>query len=673
MIGPCETAERGAPDDQAGDPTLVMPIEIAHSAFSFGNEPGSREVLIRTASAIKQRPSKPSDDRFRETSTPLQVSPESAPTRASGSRAAPVSDAWTRYCPPFALQAHRRRVLSSNSRSDSKEGTTTRDNASTNMDSVVNLRVYRTTDGGRGGPKKRVLLTKRHGGDLIVTDDVASVGTAGTGSAGGASPKAAESRDAAAAAIAKLNFTGGRFGSMLGLGTRRSPRGDARGFQLLNKSAAQGDARLKQTRAGVSLFKNDDKRTAVEALRYDGSIEDHEDPEMLLDLMEERTLALFEAYDVDPTGVIEAAPTAGSRPGSGGGPGGMERSDSAGSIHSSGTQKSKMKSVKSDGERSSSTKSSNKGSASGRGSRRKRGIRFRGDKLEGKGGVMAQTSAADVLAERLDAAIAGSPGGTSSSWGQGGASPVGAAGDVGADAGGSTLRSPHRPKSSPVGGARSSPRGARESLRGSNPKAPHAEPPKSGAGGARPASAVTTRAASAARPDSASVATRRVLEIVSDLTQNTLDDDKRLNHQLRTSSFNWSQMLRLKSEALQSIGSDPTEGSCGAGMWRLHDVAREMRAARARVVERTTSRHAENVARHRWLGKVLQKARDSTKGKPVPECMLRFLGGIHSLIADGCVRAFVCARHTCVYVRVDGFALRPGTNWMSRSTLSCAG
>ena len=555
-------------------------------------------------------------------------------------------------------QEHRRRVLSSNSQSDSNEATTTHDSASTNMDSVVKLRVYRTTEDGSGGPNKRVLLTKRHGGDSISPDDLASVGTAEQGSAGAASPKAAESRDAAPAAITKLDSTGDRFGSILGLGTRRPPRGDPRGFQLLNKSAAQGDARLKQTRAGVSLFKNDDKRTAIEALRYDGPIEGHTDPEMLLDLMEERTLALFEAYGVDATGVVEAAPAADSQPNnSGGGPGGMERSDSAGTIHSSGTQKSKMKSMKSEGERSSSTNTSNKGIASGRGSRRKRGIRFR-DKLEGNGGVMAQTSAADVLAERLDAAIAGNPDDASSSWGEGGASPIGAAGEASADVSGSpSLRSPHRPKSSPVGGARSSPRGARESLRGPASKAPHvdaspttqgrdaASPPESGAGGARTASVVATGVASASRPaarprtDSASVVTRRVLEIVSDLAQNTIDDDKRLNHQLRASSFNWSQMLRLKSEALQSIGSDPTEGARGAGMWRLHDVAREMRAARARVVERTTSRHAENVARHRWLGKVLQKARDATKGKPMPECMLRFLGGIHTLIADGCVRA----------------------------------
>ena len=89
---------------------------------------------------------------------------------------------------------------------------------------------------------------------------------------------------------------------------------------------------------------------------------------------------------------------------------------------------------------------------------------------------------------------------------------------------------------------------------------------------ARTASVVATGVASASRPaarprtDSASVVTRRVLEIVSDLAQNTIDDDKRLNHQLRASSFNWSQMLRLKSEALQSIGSDPTEGARGAGM-----------------------------------------------------------------------------------------------------------
>ena len=36
-------------------------------------------------------------------------------------------------------------------------------------------------------------------------------------------------------------------------------------------------------------------------------------------------------------------------------------------------------------------------------------------------------------------------------------------------------------------------------------------------------------------------------------------------------------------------------------------MSRARCARRARVVERTTSRHAENVARHRWLGKVLQK------------------------------------------------------------------
>lgn len=75
--------------DQAADPALVMPIEIAHSACSFRDtEPGSREVLIRTASTIKQRPSKPADDRFREISTPLQVSPGSAPPRVWRSRAA---------------------------------------------------------------------------------------------------------------------------------------------------------------------------------------------------------------------------------------------------------------------------------------------------------------------------------------------------------------------------------------------------------------------------------------------------------------------------------------------------------------------------------------------------------------------------------------------------------
>ena len=245
---------------------------------------------------------------------------------------------------------------------------------------------------------------------------------------------------------------------------------------------------------------------------------------------------------------------------------------------------------------------------------------------------MAQTSAADVLAERLDAAIAGSPGGTSFVFGNKLArAPSARPARPARTLGGSPLRSPHRPKSSPVGGTRSSPRGARESLRGSNSKAPHANPPKSGCGRCAPGERGDDRRGRARHGrDSCDGSTLPVLEIVSDLTQNTLDDDKRLNHQLRTSSFNWSQMLRIKSEALQSIGSDPTEGSCGAGMWRLHDVAREMRAARARVVERTTSRHAENVARHRWLGKVLQKARDATKGKPMPECMLRFLGGIHA-------------------------------------------
>ena len=102
---------------------------------------------------------------------------------------------------------------------------------------------------------------------------------------------------------------------MLGLGTRRLRRAGTRGvFSCSTRARRKAHARLKQTRAGVSLFKNDDKRTAVEALRYDGPIEDHEDPEMLLDLMEERTLALFEAYGADATGVIEAAPTAGSRP-----------------------------------------------------------------------------------------------------------------------------------------------------------------------------------------------------------------------------------------------------------------------------------------------------------------------------------------------------------------------
>ena len=54
------------------------------------------------------------------------------------------------------------------------------------------------------------------------------------------------------------------------------------------------------------------------------------------------------------------------------------------------------------------------------------------------------------------------------------------------------------------------------------------------------------------------------------------------------------------------------------------------------VAEKRTSRAAENVSRHRWLEKVLMKARDGSKRKkPLPSRMIKFFALVQPVIANG--------------------------------------
>jgi hypothetical protein len=536
------------------------------------------------------------------------------------------------------------------------------------MDSVINLRVYRTTttepQGSQRAGKKRFLLSRRTDGCAEETSETHSNTLSALAEYWGGTGAALEKPDEEAHADEEKRYHT-NMGSILGLSQRRT-HATTNGYRMLREYIDGGQKRLRQTRAGAPLMNELSHKSAVDAIQYDGQ---REDSEMLQELMEERTSLLFDAFKVDARGVIEQN-TQINLPG-------LERSDSHGSVNSAGSKHSKG-SKKSDGSRQTGTTHSeypsNQTSKKDRSGRGIRGVKFGGTGNSGVSSLVHNhkhsDSVTEALSDKLDLALTmRREGGDENGWHD----PE--SGDFrGAEEQEST---PHRPNGAPARGLKppvaptnsktdpgrpqlsprppTSPRPskARDEITTATPTKPMtprskpAHPPPVSRPGSAKSSA--SRAANGAhrtvsprRPDSAPSingdtismqATGRVLDVVSGVQHSHTDDDKRLEQELKAAEFNWSQSLRLKADALSLVGS--TNARERQPSWQSNDVFYEIKAAEHRVVERTASRSAENVGRHRWIGKVLSKVRDAGKGKPLPECMLKFLGGLYTLITNG--------------------------------------